>query len=522
MTIEGDRQFARAAWALILGFSLLRLVYAGTFLLAPDEANYWQWGRYLDWGYHDQAPMIGWVIRLSTTLFGETEIAVRLPSVMAMAVASAYMVAIALRWFSAETAFFTAVLTQSVFEFNLGGLMATPDGLQAAAWAGAVYHVARAYETGRLSQWLGAGALFGFGMLSKFTMVIFLPGAFLYGLLSRDHRQQLAGLRPYAGVLLGLLVFLPVVLWNHAHNWNSVRHVAHIGGADEPFVIHLNFLGDYIGSQAALLSPLVFLLLLMAWARALRPGECRKNRMNLYLFLTSFTMFAGFAVLSLHSRVYGNWPGAGYVGASVLAAAFYSGRKKSVFGKPSLGQRIWPVAILTSYLMTGVVLLQVIWPVIPVPLHLDRLSMELSGWDALGEKAGKMAGEMPNPEKTFIFALNYQEASELAYYAPGRPRTVSINKWSRPNVYDYWFEDKDLLGWDGVGVTYGSEDHLGRLSEVFDRVDPPVELKIHRQPVIWHPHRPEPPVKRFFLYRAYGFRGGLRWRAPDPDDIRIR
>ena len=58
---------------------------------------------------------------------------------------------------------------------------------------------------------------------------------------------------------------------------------------------------------------------------------------------------------------------------------------------------------------------------------------------------------MPAPERTFIFGLRYQTASEMAFYTPGKPHTVSINRWKRPNVYDYWWTDADLLGWDAVG-----------------------------------------------------------------------
>jgi len=521
MTSADRKSHLGLAWAWIIGFTLLRMAYSQAFLLTPDEVNYWQWGRHLDWGYHDQAPLIGWAIRASTSLFGNTEFGVRFPSVIAMAIASMYMVAIAHRWYGAEAALGTALLTQAIFEFNLGGLLATPDGLQAAAWAGATYHVARGYEDNGIAQWLAAGACFGFGLLAKFTMVIFLPGAYLYGLLVIRHRSRLAGIKPYAGVALGLVMFLPVVLWNHAHNWNSVRHVAHIGGADEPFGIHLNFLGDFIGSQAALLTPLVFLLVLMAWGRAVTRAERQRRWTSLYLFFTSFIMFAGFAVLSLHSRVYGNWPGAGYVPVAVLVAAFYYGRRRPGFQKIGFGRKLWPWAVGSAYLITAVILVQVVWPVIPIPQRLDRISQELVGWDTLGQRAGELMADMPNPDRTFLFALAYQEASQLAFYTPGQPRTVAINKWSRPNVYDYWWRDEDLIGWAGVGVSYGANEHETRLAEVFERVDPPVAVPIYRRQVFWRRSVPEPPLKVYYLYRAYGFKGGLRWVPPDTDDVRV-
>lgn len=522
MTIADDKYYLKMAWFWIIGFSFFRLFYACLFPLVPDEANYWQWSRHLAWGYHDQAPMIAWAIKLTTTLFGHTEFGVRLPSVIALTIASVYLLLIANRWLGSYTAFKTAVLSQAILEFNVGGLLATPDGLQAAAWAGACYHVASAYESDEWSQWIMGGLWFGFGLLSKYTMVIFLPGAYLFGLFCPPYRKSLAGPRPYVGVLLGSLMFLPVILWNAQNDWNSVRHVAYLGGANQQFSIHWKYFGDFMASQAGLLSPLVFLLVLWAWLMVLFKKYRVERWIYSYLFFTSFPMFAIFGFLSLHTRIYGNWPGAGYLTASVLVAAFFTGQSKDIFrtSKHSSEHKLWSWAVGTAYSITALVLIQVVWPILPIPLKLDRTATEMSGWRELGKKAEQLRGQMPMPEKTFFFGLRYQTASELAFYTPGQPRTVSINKWKRPNVYDYWWKDQDLIGWNAVGVTYDPDSHITRLNQVFERVDPPIELKIYRQKVFYSDQSQITPVKSFFLYRAYGFKGGLRWVPPDRNDIR--
>ena len=65
---------------------------------------------------------------------------------------------------------------------------------------------------------------------------------------------------------------------------------------------------------------------------------------------------------------------------------------------------------------------------------MDRTATEIQGWDQLGRKAADLRDTMPDPQRTFLFGLRYQTASELAFYTPGQPATVSINKWKRPNV----------------------------------------------------------------------------------------
>jgi len=512
-----EKNYINAAWFIVIGLMFFRIFYSGLYLLVPDETNYWQWGRHLAWGYHDNSPLIGWAIRLSTELFGQNERAVRLPSVLSMGIASIYMVAMARRWFGARAAFHTALLTQGILELNVGGLLATTDALQSAGWAGAAFHVAKAYENDTWNEWLLGGFWFGFGMLAKFTMVIFLPGAYLFGLVLPEYRDRLLRIRPYAGLMLGFLMFLPVIYWNAENGWNSVRHVAHIGGANKGFELHLKYLGDYLASQVGLLSPIVFILVLYACYYAVR--NIRKNPIYLYMFLCSFIMFGGFAVLSLHKRVYGNWPGACYLTAFVLVAALYAGKGSGGTDDnvPVLYRKAWPWAIGTSYILTAILLLHVAVPILPISKKLDRVAREMTGWEMIGQKVDGMMKQMPNPEKTFLFGKRYQFASELAFYTPGQPETVSINRWSRPNVYDYWCKDEDYIGFDAIGITSHPDDHQKTLNQVFDRVEPPAKISVFRDP--FYSDRKE-PARIFYIYRAFGFKGGLRWVPPDTSDVR--
>ena len=60
---------------------LLTLRTAGILLtplnLGPDEAQYWRWGQTFEWGYYSKPPLVAWLIRLSTEIFGDTAFGVR-------------------------------------------------------------------------------------------------------------------------------------------------------------------------------------------------------------------------------------------------------------------------------------------------------------------------------------------------------------------------------------------------------------------------------------------------------------
>ena len=69
-------------WLLTSITTFLRLLVIGKLGLTVDEAHYWVYSKFLDLSYYDHPPMIGYIIKLFTDIFGINEFAVRLPSVI--------------------------------------------------------------------------------------------------------------------------------------------------------------------------------------------------------------------------------------------------------------------------------------------------------------------------------------------------------------------------------------------------------------------------------------------------------
>src|SRR5882757_2912722 len=75
-------RLARNTALTILALVALRLVAAAWTPLTFDEAYYWMWSKHLAGGYYDHPPMVAVVIRLGTMMAGDTELGVRLVSVL--------------------------------------------------------------------------------------------------------------------------------------------------------------------------------------------------------------------------------------------------------------------------------------------------------------------------------------------------------------------------------------------------------------------------------------------------------
>ena len=208
--------------------------------------------------------------------------------------------------------------------------------------------------------------------------------------------------------------------------------------------------------------------------------------------------------------------------AVVLAAGIWKMTAASIGDKSSRKSELfWNLSVLSSAVITILVLIHVVRTILPIPLKIDRTVEEIVGWDQLGKKTFNLKTEMPRSDRTFVFAMRYQIASELAFYMPGQPETVSINRWDRPNVYDYWWRDEDLLGFDAIGVVAGKNART-RLQKIFDRVELPVRIPIYRDFDEKCAGRGVHAkiVKTYYVYKCYGFRGGLRWVPPRKDDVR--
>ena len=104
-------------------------------------------------------------------------------------------------------------------------------------------------------------------MLSKYTAL--LPVATLLTILLLHNRQNL--FRCLFAGLLACAVLMPLLLWNHRHDWISFAfQLGHGMGNDSRWP--LASLGEIIGAQALVASPILFALMLIVAIKVLRRG----------------------------------------------------------------------------------------------------------------------------------------------------------------------------------------------------------------------------------------------------------
>ena len=295
----------------------VRLACAAFTPLSFDESLYWVWSKHIAGGYYDHPPVNPILIRLGTTLFGNTEFGVRVFGVLLALPASFAVWRAGAILFDDERVGATAALYFNLtLVMAVGSVLATPDNAVVIATAFLLLTLAKLYETGRGMWWLAIGVAFGVGMLSKYTTIFFAVSILAWLLLVPELRRWLVTPWPWLSGLIALAVFSPTLIWNAEHHWASVLYQYN------RLVVHewsLRYLGEFFAAQIGMATPFVFVLGAMGLAGLLR-GAGGPFGARVLINAMVWPILLYFVWHTFHGRVEGNWPEPIFV-PFVIAAA---------------------------------------------------------------------------------------------------------------------------------------------------------------------------------------------------------
>jgi hypothetical protein len=384
--------------------------------LYADEAYYWLWSRRPALGYFDHPPMVAWLIGLSSAVF-PGELGVRLPFVVCGALA-VFFAALTARELSDDprAPVYAALLAATAPLLNVTGALALPDAPLEAAYAGAVWLLARA----RGRRWAWVGLAVGLALLSKYSAALLAPALVLLVVWDGELRRELRTPWPWIGAAVAIAVFSPTLAWDAQRGFASIGFQLHHGFHPQP---SLRTFLPFLGAQLVAPGPIVYVSL-GALVRAREPAWKRVAAAALVPMAVTI-----YSATRADPEV--NWTVHAFPPLCAAAGAWLATRR---VGRP----------LLLAHVALGVVAAcALVWIQRDPRFAGNAVYDRFHGWR---EFAGRMheaaaagcaeAGLQCDLRDPFVFPANYRYAGAIAYYGGWQRSGRAIARASQLDVWD--------------------------------------------------------------------------------------
>ncbi|HJU45452.1 MAG TPA: glycosyltransferase family 39 protein, partial [Chitinophagaceae bacterium] len=284
---------------------LLHIVQASTTDLFDDEAYYWVYSLFPDWGYFDHPPVIALLIKGGYALF-HNELGVRF-LVILLATASVFLVESLIE---KKNAYLFYAIFGSLALAQIGGMIAVPDTPLLFSIALFFYLYKRFIANMNIVNMLLLGACIALMLYTKYHSILIVVFTGLSNLKLLRHYQT------YLVLLLSIALFIPHLYWQHQHGYPSVQfHLFERNAAGYT----ISFTIEYIIGQIVLAGPLMGWLLLFSAFKYKPASQSEKalkfSFVGIYLF---------FLIATLRGKVEANWTVPAFISMIVLSHGYLS------------------------------------------------------------------------------------------------------------------------------------------------------------------------------------------------------
>jgi hypothetical protein len=208
-------QSDKPIWYFLLAWTILNIVQAYTLELHADEAYYWMYSRFLDWGYFDHPPMVALFIRIGDSLV-HNEFGLRLITVITSS-AAIYILWLILKKYTVNVWAFILVVSGTLI-FHIYGFTTTPDAPLFFFAVLFYYFYQRYIDEDKWSLAIILGVIIACMLYSKYHAVLLVA----FTVVSNIKLLK----RPsfYAITILAVALYIPHILWQINHDFPSVNY----------------------------------------------------------------------------------------------------------------------------------------------------------------------------------------------------------------------------------------------------------------------------------------------------------
>ncbi|GAB2966462.1 glycosyltransferase family 39 protein [Amycolatopsis acidiphila] len=403
-TPTGLAGFAAGPVALVVVLQTAVLTaLSGRYGFHRDELYFLVAGEHPAWGYADQPPLTPLLAKAAVTIFGETPVGLRVAATLT-GVLTVVVVALIARELGAgrgAQAFAAVAAALSTATLVVAHMLSTTS-VDMLVWTVVALFAVKLLRTRDPRWWPALGAAVGVGSLNKW-LVFLLVSALAIALLVAGPRAILRSAWLVAGLVLGLAIAAPAVVWQ-ARNGFPMLTVA--GGISEDDGTENRIL--FVPMQVVYLSPILVPVWIAGIVRLWRDPRYRAIALS-------------YPVLCVELLALGGKP---YYAVPMLLVLVAAGAQPSLrwLARGAARRAVLGAPALACVVISVVVAL----PVLPVTALSPVLGMnaeqgEQVGWSQFVATVSQVWHRIPDEDRdrAVIVTSNYGEAGAIDEYGGG-------------------------------------------------------------------------------------------------------
>lgn len=486
-----NQQYNPSILLWIFGFLiLLRIVFIRGMGMMPQDAYYFFYSEHLALSYFDHPPVIAYMLRFFTVLFGKHVFVIKLADTVVTGFMAWSFWNLAGYFLPQRKRKNALLLLGSTLLVTILCLVSTPDIPLLLFWSLSLTALYKAIFLEKKLQWILVGIFMGLAFDSKYTGIFLPAGTILFLLLSQKHRRYFRSPWFYLSVLLFLAIISPVIIWNADNGFSSFKFQSESRMESVSGINPLNLFG-VIGHQAAILMPILFFSLVYFIYRLVKRYYYRILKIpssNLFLLSFFLPVFLGFFLLSVFYWVKLNWMMPAYL-TGIIWLSIY------------LKQKWVKAQLIFSAVVHLLLAAEVLFYFVPV-----KSDDTWEGWKELSQKVNTI---QQHYQQAFIFSADdYKTSAVLNFY---------LNKmvYSRNVIgenalqFDFIGTDlNDLAGRDAIYIDSrpGFSD-LKKANEPPKAVLPYFDSVTELDPILVHKN--DKVIRKFLVYRCRNYHPAL-------------
>ena len=296
------------------------------FDLFGDEAQYWLWSQRLDLGYYSKPPLLAWLISVTTFIFGNSFVVLKLIPFTMYFFSSYVVFLISYELYqNKKIAIISGISFYLMPATSVSSFILSTDIVLIFFWSLCLLMLLKIRSGPHLINFLLLGVFLGLSFLAKYATIYFILSLLLFLFFDIKLRKIFIEKTQYIFIFIitVIIVVLPNIIWNIKNSWITFSHTSDNAALDR---ININlFQGlEFLLIQAVMLGPLLFIFFVFT------SSKIKLNFQTRFLLCFSLPVFLIILIESVLVRANANWAAVALPALLILLINHANGLTKKI------------------------------------------------------------------------------------------------------------------------------------------------------------------------------------------------